>query len=346
MTILKSTTLLKPMTILTSLGRKIIIPVIALAFVISACDSSNAVDSLENTDEAESFDVAQSISFIATDLNLSTEEISLVQDAFDEHTDRTHEPGFLWNVAARLQANLTDEQKERLFERIENRPFPVGYFAGGQSGPLGFLRRDGGFPGRMGAFGGLFELTAEQKEGMRTLREEFGASLRAIVVSVKDGTTDRSDARPQIEALADDLRSSIDSILTDEQKAARDEKKAEFEARRDAAAEAAREVMISVLGLGAEQVTALERLRASIDEDRLEFRELIEAGATIEDIRELAEAARAAHNEALAGILEPTQYEIFIIHGALASRMKTKRGHFGFDRPMGGLQEGHHRHMG
>jgi hypothetical protein len=233
----------------TPLGRKIIIPVIALAFVISACDSSSGVDSVENTDDSESIDVAQSISFIASDMELSDDEIAVVQDAFNEHADRAHEPGFLWNVAARLQANLTDAQKEKIFARIANRPFPTGYFQDDHSGPVDFLRRKGGPFGNMGGFGQSFDLTETQKEEMKALREEFGLALREIVQAVKDGSLNREDAKPQLKTLADELRISIDDLLTDEQKAARDQKKEEFEALHDAAAEAAKEVMISVLGL-------------------------------------------------------------------------------------------------
>lgn len=322
----KAMTSFKAMTNLTSLSRNIIIPAVALAFVISACDSSDAIDTVENTVDTELFDVAQSVSFIAFDLELNSEEITQLQDAFDEHAGRAHEPGFLWNVAARLQANLTDEQKARIFARIENHPFPSGYFRNDHAGPADFVRRKGGFLQGIGGFGGLFDLTEGQREEMNALREEFVSNLRKIAESVKSGTLDRADARAQMKALADDLREAIDELLTDEQKALIEEKKAEFEARREARAKAEKEVMVSVLGLDDRQVAALEELRDSIDEDRLEFRELIENGATIDEVRALAEAARTAHNAALAGILDQTQYEIFIIHGALTVRMKMKRG--------------------
>jgi len=151
------------MTILTSLNRKIIIPIVALAFLLSACDSSNAVDDVNTSDDELSFDIAESISFIASDLELSSDEIAELQGAFGEYEGRHHEPGFLWNVAARLQANLTDEQKAKIFERIENRPFPQGHFESDRSRTSDFMNRKSGFGRAMFGVGGLFNLTDEQE---------------------------------------------------------------------------------------------------------------------------------------------------------------------------------------
>ena len=95
--------------------------------------------------------------------------------------------------------------------------------------------------------------------------------------------------------------------------------------------------MVAVLGLDAGQVDALDALRSSIDEERLEFRELIEGGASPEEVKELAAAAHEANLAALSGILDETQFEIFAIHSAISSRMKRKMGpgNHGMPRPRG-----------
>lgn len=321
------------MTILNLPARKITIPLIALAFVISACDSSNAIDA---TEQSENFDIALSVAFIADDLELTEAEIIELQGAFDEHAGREHEPGFLWEVAARLQANLTDEQKQRLFERIANHPVPSGQVGNGHASLSDFMRRQGNKAGGLGLFGGAIDLTEDQVMSLKLLREQFGEDLRGIAQSVRDGSLDREMARTQMIALAEEMKAAVGDILTDEQKAALEAFQAEHEARRDARAEAEREAMISILGLDDSRISALDELRAAIDEERLGFRELLEGGATAEEIRVLAEAAHAAHQEALEGILNQTQYEIFVIHGALASRMKNRDNPGGFARPYGG----------
>ena len=125
----------------------------------------------------------------------------------------------------------------------------------------------------------------------------------------------------------------MEAVLTAEQiqqiadlKAEAEAARAEREAERDANREAAKLVMIDVLGLTDAQVAALDALKASSEADRQAIQDLKDSGATQEDVQAAAEALRAAHEAELATILDATQLEITMIHNALASRMGQHSG--------------------
>lgn len=311
------------MTLSKYLGGKVIIPALLLAVTVSACDSSNSIDSEESSD---TYDINQSVSFIASDLGLDAESAEILAASFDEHEGRSHEPGFLWQVAAEIQGRLSDEQKELLLERISNRPGPgaEGHNGGLVSRP--FMGRPGFFARQGNDFVDILQLSDDQIAAIKLIRDTFGTQLRGVAEGVKDGSLDRTDAREQMQVIKEELRTEMDSVLTDDQKAALETVKEERMAAHEQNVAAAKEVMIAVLGLDEGQIEDLEALRSSLDDERLDFRELIEGGATREDIRELAADAHAANLAALSGILDQTQYEIFVIHGAVASRMKRHKG--------------------
>ena len=83
---------------------------------LAACDSGTAPEA-----ETEAELAAEAAAALQTDL---TQELSLtsaqqgdVQGVMDRNEGQEHEPGFLWTLAAELQATLTDEQKQELFDR-------------------------------------------------------------------------------------------------------------------------------------------------------------------------------------------------------------------------------------
>ena len=108
-------------------------------------------------------------------------------------------------------------------------------------------------------------------------------------------------------------------------KVAAEAARAEREAQREANRAAAELVKIEVLGLTDQQVTDLEALKASAEAERDAIRQLADSGASDEDIQAAIEAAHTANQDALATIVDDTQLEIIMIHGALASRMQRRR---------------------
>ncbi len=302
---------------------------------LAACDSSSAVGGLDGTEDS----LGETVSLLAADLGLNAQESAALSASFakfgDLDGDSDREPGFLWRVAAELQATLTDEQKARLFERLEdagNRRR-----GGGANGGIQGRRPGQGGPGMNGNEGRRgnalqrLELTDDQQEAIAAIREEFKPQIEAILE--QRDTLTREEIKEQLDAIREEVKTRIEGVLTDEQKAQLEEWKAEAELRqaeREAAREVAREeaklVMIEVLGLTDDQVNALEELRESAEAQREAIRELIESGADRDAVQAEVEAQRAAHQEAMASILDDTQLEITMIHQVLSQRMKNRKG--------------------
>lgn len=302
--------------------------------VLAACDSSSAVGGIDGAESS----LEETVSFIALDLGLSAQETaalstSLAKFAGDDDADR--EPGFLWHVAAELQATLTDEQKERLFARLDRAGDQRRQ--GGQRGMQQQRRGGQGMGGQNGPRGNVLEqigLSDEQKDAIAAIRETYKPQIEAILE--QRDTLTREEIKEQLDALREQIKTEIESVLTDEQKAQLEELKAEAEARRaereakmEANREAARLDMIEVLGLTDDQVNALEELRASAEAERDAIRELIESGADRETVQAQVEAQREAHEAALVSIYDDTQYEIVRIHKAISMRFKAKQGQRG-----------------
>ena len=330
------------------------IAVLALMLTsLTACDSSSAVGGIDGSGGGGSLD--ETVTFIAADLGLSASETAALSASFAKFSDddvaAMREPGFLWHVAAELQATLTDEQKARLFERLEQagqrrRGAPGMQQQGGQGGPgqrgpgMGGQQQDQ----RPGGLASL-DLSDEQQEAIAAIRESYKPQIEAILAD-RDNLT-RAEIREQFDALHASIRADIEGVLTPEQIAQLEEMKAEAEARRaerEAAQEAAREeaklVMIEVLGLTDAQVASLEDLRASAEAEREAIRELIESGVDRTEVEAQVEAQREAHQEALASVLDDTQLEITMIHRVLSARMQAHRQIGGQQGPGGPAGQG------
>ena len=306
---------------------------------LTACDSSSAVGGID----AAGTSLDETVSLIAMDLGFSADETAALSASFAKFGDgddaaAMHEPGFLWRVAAELQATLTDEQKARLFERLERagdmrrqggpnggmqmrRPGMGGQQGPGMGGPDG--QRSGGIA--------RLDLSDEQKEAIAAIREAYKPQIEAILAEREN--LSRAEIKEQLDALHEQIKGEVEAVLTAEQLAQLQEWKAEAELRRterEAAQEAAREeaklVMIEVLGLTEDQVASLEELRLAAEAEREAIRALIESGADRDAVQTAVEEQREAHQEALASILDDTQYEITLIHKAIAARFQARHG--------------------
>ncbi len=304
---------------------------------LAACDSSTGVGGL---DAAESFSIDDTVMSIALDLGLSAEETAVLSASFakfgDGSLDGDKAPGFLWHVAAELHATLSEEQRARLFERLERAGDQR--HRGGQGVQQQHSRRGGpSMGGQNGPRGNALEqlgLSDEQKEAIKTIREAYKLQIEAILAQRE--TLTRAEIKEQLNALQETIKSEIEDVFTDEQKAQLEQLKADAEARRaereasmQANREAAREVMIEVLGLTDDQVTHLMALRESAKAERDAIRELIESGTDRETVEAQVEARREAHEAAFASIYDDTQYEIVRIHQAISMRLKTKKRQHG-----------------
>lgn len=297
-----------------------------LALGLAACDSQTAVND-ELADETIDF-LATSLS---QDLSLSSAQELNLRGVMEDHAHDMKEPGFLWYVAAAMQDTLSDEQKQRLFDLVDQ-------WSG--NGRLGKPKHGG--PGGNGHHGGglgLIEdlLTDDQKAALEDLRSQHRSEIEALIQAKRDGSISDEDFKDQMSAIRDAVKSEIDALLTDEQKAALEERQEEHKAEREALREerlaAIRAAMADALGLTADQVTTFEELWASQQAAREDIRAQIEDGSLTKE--EAADALAALHEteqQAIEAILDETQYEIYLIHEALALRMR----HRGFKGGRGG----------
>lgn len=310
--------------------------------VLAACDSSGGISG----DEFVSGSLDETVAFLAVDLGLSASETAAFSDSFakfgSDGGDR--DPGFLWYVAADLQATLTDEQKAKLFDRIAQADARQRRGGGGQNGQGGF--RPGGHGGGVLS---QVDLTEDQEAAITAIRESYKLAIEAVLA--QRDTLTREEIKEQLVAIRDQAQVEVEAVLTADQlqqiadlKAAAEAARAEREAQREANRAAADLVKIEVLGLTDQQIADLDALKASAEAERDAIRQLADSGASDEDIQAAIEAAHTARQDALAAIVDDTQLEIIMIHGALASRMQKRRagrgGHGGRPGAGGGSFSG------
>ncbi|NNC65667.1 MAG: hypothetical protein HKN84_12845 [Gammaproteobacteria bacterium] len=311
------------------------------ALGLSACDSSTL-----DTDTAASFDESSSelVSVLVSDLGLTGTQQTQVAAMIEKHGDAQHEPGFLWTVAADLQQRLTDEQKQRLFDKAAAGPGEgVGQAFGGrfQHQRGNGFGTQGGFQhqGRRGGhgIGPLTDiLTEEQKEQVQAIRESVRTELESLKASVDAGEITAEEAREKMDELREAVREQIEALLTDEQKAELEALRAEREAEREARREGAAIVRNDVLGLDADEAASFDAIAESNRSTAEALREQVMNG---EITRDEAHAARQTLRDdrytQLAAMLDETQLEIVQIHDALQIRAR----HHGL-RNQGGPQGG------
>lgn len=323
---------------------------LALILSLAACDSPTSADLETDLDG----DLAALTTSLSTELSMTADQTQAVEASMARHSAGRVEPGFLWYVAAELQATLTAEQKERLFQRTEDMSRFRDRGPGRGLGPNGFQGADGietpayagphgpastGMPrgnasdgsvggmrpnetSRFGPFGLIEDLlTDEQKAELVAVRIAYNLERRELIQARRAGTIDNATLRTEMARLRTAERAAMEAVLTAEQLDA-------FYARRDASreayeawAEAVRAARNDALDVTADQADALDALYA---EQRAAYQEFMEAFRAEElsasELQAELDALRAAEAVALQEILDDVQYEIVLIHDALAFR--------------------------
>lgn len=316
-----------------------------------ACDA-NLTDNA--TDDLAAASFAGFSATLSEQLGLTNDQQQTLRTTFAQYESR--DPGTLWRVAANLQATLTDEQKERLLSQDGAFRGPNGPGQGFRSnGPRqGFRGRRGGPRGGPGMGGRgmgsrpfpsgglLFDvLTDAQKAQFEELHATFRAQVQPLVETRRDGTLSPADFRTQVSVLHDELRASVDALLTEEQRTELDQRRTERRQGRQASraerqAEA-RAIRDEVLRLDA---AASDAFDAAIEAHRADVWALIEAaradGTDRVALRAAVAERRADHVASLGGFLSETQVEIVQIHNALMRRGGKGRGFGGPGFGLGG----------
>jgi len=295
--------------------KRLILPISTFLLFAVGCDNP-MLDNAAELDSPELQDFAKELS---SDLGLSESSASAVNDVLNRHgrKGKHREPGFLWKVAGELAVELSDEEKARLFEKMDEKEIPLFGSSKGKKGKKG-----------KSYFSQIKKvLTDDQKVTFKAIKVAYKERFKAIHEQVKDGTLSKEDAKAQKDALREALKAEIDVLLTDEQKAQLEQNKADRKEKRKAYRDSTKAVKVAVLGMTTDQLTAFD---AAHQEARDAVKALFEKSKNgdidKDTLREGLKNIFAAKNEKMLGIFDDSQIEIIKIHKALSLRKKKHKG--------------------
>ena len=295
--------------------KKLILPISILLLFAVGCDNPM----LDNRVELDNSELQDFSSELASDLGLSKTSASAVNDVLNRHGrgGKHKEPGFLWKVAGELADKLSDEEKARLFEKMEEKEIPLFGTPKIKKGkkskdPFSVIKK---------------VLTDDQKVTFKAIKIAYKEKFKVINEQVKDGTLSKEDAKAQKNALKEAFKAEIDALLTDEQKAQLEQNKADRKEKRKAYRDSTKAVKIAVLGMTQDQVSAFDAANQEARDAAKALFEKSKNGDIDKDtLREGLKNIFAAKNEKMAGIFDDSQLEIIKIHKALSLRKKKHKG--------------------
>ena len=298
---------------------------ITLALFTAGCENPFAQNDEIQLDSPE---LEMFSSDLENDLNLSDKSARNLRSALGRHGrggERDREPGFLWKLAAELQQTLTEEEKNNIFtklEEVKEKGKDRGKDADKDRG-----KKDGG------ALRVIYSvLTDDQKPQFDAIMEEFRSGMDAIFASIKAGEVTREEAKAEIESMEETMKSAIDALLTDDQKAQLEQMRADRNAEKKAYMESVRQAKIEALGLTDDQITAIEAARAETKAAMEALKAQVESeDQTKEEAREAAKAIFEANKTAMDAIFTATQIEIIKIHKYLEMRWRHNKERGGKD---------------
>ena len=292
---------------------------ITLALFTAGCENRFAQNDEIQLDSPE---LEMFSSDLENDLNLSDKSARNLRSALGRHGrggERDREPGFLWKLAAELQQTLTEEEKNNIFtklEEVKEKGKDRGKDADKDRG-----KKDGG------ALRVIYSvLTDDQKPQFDAIMEEFRSGMDAIFASIKAGEMTREEAKAEIESMEETMKSAIDALLTDDQKAQLEQMRADRNAEKKAYMVSVRQAKIDALGLTDDQITAIEAARAETKAAMEALKAQVESeDQTKEEAREAAKAIFEANKTAMDAIFTATQIEIIKIHKYLEMRWRHNK---------------------
>jgi hypothetical protein len=305
--------------------KKLILP-ISLLLIAVGCESPLR----DSSSELDSAELQGFSSELASDLGLSKSSTKSLNDVLNRHGrgGKHREPGFLWKIAGELAVTLTDEEKARLFEKMDEKDIPL--FGSLKS----FKGKKGkGSKGKKGSsyFDGINKvLTDDQKVTFKAIKVAYKEKFKAIQEQVKDGTLAKEDAKVQKDALKEAMKAEIDALLTDEQKAQLEQNKADRKEKRQAYRDSSKAVKVAVLGMTTDQLTAFDAAHQEArDAAKALFEQAKNGDIDKDTLRAGLKNIFIAKNEKMANIFDDSQLEIIKIHKALELRKKKHRGQKG-----------------
>jgi|TARA_Y100000768_G_scaffold114773_1_gene84657 hypothetical protein len=290
-----------------------LLTIIGFMFVVG-CDTMNN-ESDVNLDDPELQALAEGLN---ADIGLSKSSDDAFKDALNRHgKDGKHrrDPGFLWKVAAEMQQNLTQEEKDKMFAWMD-------------AHSVAFLhapeRKD--HRGPKGDKGGMdirlmmTVMDTDQQEALKNIMDSYRSQMDEVLRAMKDGTKDEATAKAEIEALELAMKNEIDSLLTDEQKDRIDRLQADMKQKRDDAFQLERDAMVAALEMSADQEAGLAEINQKhSDALKALFEEMKNAGdsADRKDFEGRIKDLSVTRNNELELLFSDNQLEVIKVHASL-----------------------------
>lgn len=184
---------------------------------------------------------------------------------------------------------------------------------------MGFLR---------GASGGPLaeSLTEEQKTALAEARQRLHEAMLDLQAQRRDGAITPEAFRAEMKRVFEEMRTEIEALLTDEQKAMLENRRGERRETFRGRVEMRREAMAEALGLTDAQAEALEALR---EKHREAVHALIEGlredpSADPQALRTARSELREAQRKEMAEVLTDEQIEIVRLHRILAAKVMAR----------------------
>lgn len=281
--------------------------------VLVGCDTATSAQSDPEPPRAGAF-----LQALDNELQFSDAQWSVMQRHQSALTAREDDPaprapGALWFLAADLNDLLSASQKERFNESTRTLQRELRReMRGERQGPRDRRAR---LRDRMQEL-----LTEAQQEEVRTLRMAQRDAMQAAREQLRAGTLTPEAFRTRVEELRAAFRSDVETLLTDAQRTALQERR-EAASERRAARQAAR---ADVLALTEAQQDALTEARQTMREQMRSIRRNHQGAVSDRSaMREAMREARAALRAALQETLTEQQMAILQIHRGLTVRVRT-----------------------
>ena len=294
--------------------KKMILPISTFLLFFIGCENRLYDDAI-NLDSQELQELSRQLS---SDLSLTESSRSSLNGSLRKHgaKGKYREPGFLWKLAGDLSINLSDEEKSRLTERIDENNIPL----------FGGKTRKKTSPKNGQSLKEVFRvLSDEQKTSFKSINALYNEKVKIIKSQVREGSISKEDAKSKFNELQKSMREEILAMLTDSQKAQIEENRSEQKDRRMARMDSVKSVMVATLQMSSDQIQSFADIQTSSKEA---IKNLFDQSRNGEIDRETLKAGLKLiylnREKELSGLFSDSQFEIIKIHKALELRMKKR----------------------
>ncbi len=286
----------------------------ALALLIfTGCESAN--NNEVNLDDPELQALAEGLN---ADIGLSKSSDDAFKDALNRHGKRgghRKDPGFLWKVAAEMQGKLSQEEKDRLFAWMDNHAVPF-LHAPEKDAHHGPKWDKGGMDFRL-----LFAvLDADQQEALKGILDSYRVQMEDVWSKMKDGSMDEATGKAELEALELAMKTEVESLLSDDQKAQLEAMLAEMKDKMEASKNAEYDAMVAALSMTSDQESSLKAINQQHNEAVKALLEAAKNAGKDIDRLELGEKIKALmmdRNTSLEALFTDQQLDIVKVHMSL-----------------------------